>query len=83
MTGLEGTGGASDGTRLERGRIFGGESVRSIAVAGRAGGVRAMGGPVGSLAAAVPGEAVWARGGGGAAAGFSSSPFDCIERESA
>lgn len=59
--GLDGTGGASGGTRLERTRIeacFGSESVKSTAVAGRTGGVRAIGGPVGCLAVAVPGDAV-------------------------
>lgn len=76
VAGLAGTDCDSDGTKLDRTRIggLGGESVRSMAVAGRTGGVRAIGGPVGSLAVAVPGDAVCARdGGGGGAAGFSSA----------
>ena len=67
---------------MERMRILGGEFVKSIAVAGRTGGVRATGGPVGSLAAAVLGEAVCARGGGGGAAGLSSSDFTFETRTS-
>lgn len=74
--GVLGMGGASEGTKFERTRVgglFGGPSVRSIAVAGRAGGGPGDG-KVGARALDIPGDAVCALlGGAGGAAGLAAS----------
>ena len=67
---------SSVGAKVDRGRgtmRFGGDAVRSMAEAARAvGGARVV--PVGILGEVWPGDAVWARlGGGGSAAGFVAS----------
>jgi hypothetical protein len=67
---------SSVGAKVDRGRgtmRFGGDAVRSMAEAARAvGGARVV--PVGILGEVWPGDAVWARlGGGGGAAGFVAS----------
>lgn len=67
--------GALLGTRLDLGRggPLGGESLKSMAVAGRIGGVRPGEGPGCNLALAVPGDAVCALGGGGGGFGAAAS----------
>ena len=75
--GVVGADDPSGGARFERIRIGGfleGPSVKSIAVAGRAGGGCIGEGGGGPLAEAIPGDAVCARaGGGGGGVGFAAS----------
>ena len=71
---------ASAGTRFERTRIggfFGGPSVRSIAVAGRTGGVPGIGGAACDRIVDDPGDAVCARGGGGGGVAAAASGPAC------
>jgi len=64
------------GARLERTRmtvLFGGDTLRSIADAERAGGASPRFEPAESVDLDLPGEAVWALDGGGGGAGVSGS----------
>lgn len=73
--GVVGAEAVSTGTRFERTRIGGffGGSLRSIAVAGLAGGGGPGEGPCWTLELAVPGDVVCDRGGGGGGDGFAAS----------